>query len=491
MDYKEKTIEDLRKELDEGKVTSEELFHEANKLAHDMEEDYNSFVTIIDDYKKEGKDSILDGIPYALKDNISTKGILTTASSNILKDYVPVYDATVYKKLKEAGAVLVGKTVLDELAMGGTGTTAHTGVVKNPWDKTRIMAGSSAGSASSVALGIVPFSIGSDTGDSIRKPAAFGGIVGFKPTYGRVSRYGLFAFASSLDHVGCFTRCVKDAAIVTDVIKGHDVNDMTSLLDDHKTYSETIDKDITGKKLFYIKEACDLENYKDIEDKELKETLTNFHANLDILRKKGFIIEGVSIDKNLLEALYPTYMAISCAEATSNNANLTGISFGPRGEGRSINDIMFDARTKGFSELIKRRFVLGSFILQRENQEKLFLNAQRIRRMIVDKVNDLFKEYDGMIMPSSGGIAPHFGESTEQLSDRYLILENHLVIGNFGGFPSISIPSGFVNNMPISINLTGRCMEDDVVLNMAYKIEEGLDEIHHTKGIVAKEGKNV
>ena len=317
MDYKEKTMEDLRKELDEVKLTSEELFHEANKLAHDMEEDYNSFVTIIDDYKKEGKNSILDGIPYALKDNISTKGILTTASSNILKDYVPVYDATVYKKLKEAGAVLVGKTVLDELAMGGTGTTAHTGVVKNPWDKTRIMAGSSAGSASSVALGIVPFSIGSDTGDSIRKPAAFGGIVGFKPTYGRVSRYGLFAFASSLDHVGCFTRCVKDAAIVTDVIKGHDVNDMTSLLDDHKTYSETIDKDITGKKLFYIKEACDLENYKDIEDKELKETLTNFHENLEILRKKGFIIEGVSIDKNLLEALYPTYMAISCADAVS------------------------------------------------------------------------------------------------------------------------------------------------------------------------------
>ena len=491
MDYKEKTIEDLRKEMDDAKVTSEELFHEANTLAHNYQKEYNSFVTIIDDYKKEGKDSILDGIPYALKDNISTKGILTTASSNILKDYVPVYDATVYKKLKEAGAVLVGKTVLDELAMGGTGTTAHTGVVKNPWDKTRIMAGSSAGSASSVALGIVPFSIGSDTGDSIRKPAAFGGIVGFKPTYGRVSRYGLFAFASSLDHVGCFTRCVKDAAIVTDVIKGHDVNDMTSLLDDHKTYSETIDKDITGKKLFYIKEACDLENYKDVDDQELKETLTNFHENLEILRKKGFIIEGVSIDKNLLEALYPTYMAISCAEATSNNANLTGISFGPRGEGRSINDIMFDARTKGFSELIKRRFVLGSFILQRENQEKLFLNAQRIRRMIVDKVNDLFKEYDGMIMPSSGGIAPHFGESTEQLSDRYLILENHLVIGNFGGFPSISIPSGFVNNMPISINLTGRCMEDDVVLNMAYKIEEGLDEINHTKGIVAKEGQNV
>lgn len=490
MDYREKTIDDLRKELDEGKITGEELFKEANKLAKDNQKAYNSFVTILDEYKKDGE-GILSDIPYALKDNISTKGILTTASSNILKDYVPVYDATVYKKLKEAGAVLVGKTVLDELAMGGTGTTGHTGVVRNPWDKTRIMAGSSAGSASSVALGIVPFSIGSDTGDSIRKPAAFGGIVGFKPTYGRVSRYGLFAFASSLDHVGCFARCVKDIAYVTDVIKGHDSNDMTSLPDDNKIYSENLDKDIKGKKLFYIKEACDLENYKNAKDEELNETLTKFHENLNILRDKGFIIEEVSIDKSLLEALYPTYMAISCAEATSNNANLTGISFGPRGEGRNINDIMFDARTKGFSELIKRRFVLGSFILQRENQEKLFLNAQRIRRMIVDRINELFKKYDGMIMPSSGGIAPHFEDSSEKLSDRYLILENHLVIGNFGGFPSISIPSGFANKMPISINLTGRVMEDDVVLNMAYKIEEALDEVHHTKGMVVKGDKHV
>ena len=491
MEYQEMLIDDLRKEMDEGKITSEELFHKANTFAHEKQEDYNSFVTIIDEYKKEGEGTILDGIPYALKDNISTRGILTTASSNILKDYVPVYDATVYKKLKEAGAVLIGKTVLDELAMGGTGTTGHTGVVKNPWDKTRIMAGSSAGSASSVALGIVPFSIGSDTGDSIRKPAAFGGIVGFKPTYGRVSRYGLFAFASSLDHVGCFTRSVRDAAYVTDIIKGYDPNDMTSLLDDHKKYSETLEKDIQGKKLFYIKEVCDLEFYKNSKDEELLETLSKFHENIELLREKGFIIEEVSIDKSLLEALYPSYMAISCAEATSNNANLTGISFGPRGEGHSINDIMFDARTKGFSELIKRRFVLGSFILQRENQEKLFLNAQRIRRMIVDKINDLFKEYDGMIMPSSGGIAPHFGERNEQLSDRYLILENHLVIGNFGGFPSISVPSGFVNNMPISINLTGRCMEDDVLLNMAYKIEKFIDEKHHTKGIVAKEEEHV
>ena len=165
---------------------------------------------------------------------------------------------TVYKKLKNAGGVLVGKTVLDELAMGGTGTTGHTGVVKNPWDKTRMIGGSSAGSASSVALGLVPFAIGSDTGDSIRKPASLGGVVGFKPTYGRISRYGLFAFASSLDHVGCLTRNVKDAAIVTDIIKGQDEADMTSLKDDLKNYVDTLENDIKGRKLFYIKEVCDL-----------------------------------------------------------------------------------------------------------------------------------------------------------------------------------------------------------------------------------------
>lgn len=484
MAYMNKTIEDIRRALDNNEVTSEELFNEAKEKAKKYQEDYNSFVTILDNYEMNTDcRTILSGIPYALKDNFSTKGILTTASSNILKDYVPVYDATAYKKLKEAGAVLVGKTVLDELAMGGTGTTGNTGVVRNPWDKERLIGGSSAGSASAVALGIVPFSIGSDTGDSIRKPAAFGGIVGFKPTYGRISRYGLFAFASSMDHVGCFTRCVKDAAYITDILKGPDEYDMVCLVDDVKKYVDTLENNIKGKKLFYIKEACDISLYENTNDEELIETLKSFHETVNKAREIGFEVEEVEFGKDLLEAIYPTYMAISCAEATSNNSNLTGIQFGPRGEGKSIEEIMFDARTKGFSELIKRRFILGSYILQRENQEKLFLNAQRVRHMIVDKMNELFKKYDGLIMPASGGIAPKFGESSDQLSDRYLILENHMAIGNFGGFPSISIPSGFVNNMPISVNITGRAMEDDVVLNMAYKLEEKLG----IKGLVKEE----
>ncbi len=477
-----KDITLLRNELDEGKITSEKLFKESNLKAHKYQDEFNSFETIIDEYKCEESNSLISGIPYALKDNFSTKGILTTSSSNILKDYVPVYDATAYKKLKEAGAVLVGKTVLDELAMGGTGTTGHTGIVRNPWDKERQIGGSSAGSASSVALGIVPFSIGSDTGDSIRKPASFGGLVGFKPTYGRISRYGLFAFASSLDHVGCFTRCVKDAAIVTDILKGKDERDMASLPDENIKYLDMLENDIKGKKLFYIKEVVDNKLYKDAGEETLK-VLNNFKETIEKCKELGFEVEEVSVDEKLLKAIYPAYMTISCAEATSNNSNLTGIVFGPRCEGDNINDIMFDARTKGFSELIKRRFILGSYILQKENQERLFKNAQRLRRIIVDKMNELYKKYDAMILPASGGVAPKFEDSIDRMSDRYLILENHMAIGNFGGFPSITIPNGIINNMPVGLNITGPQFKDGETLNIAYKIEEKLG----LKGLIKEE----
>lgn len=475
----EKFIDDIRNGLDSGKVTSDKLFEEAVNKAYKYQDVYNSFVTIMDKKDEVCSNSILSGIPYALKDNISTKGILTTASSNILKDYIPLYDATIYKKLKNSGAVLMGKTVLDELAMGGTGTTGHTGIVRNPWNKDRMIGGSSAGSAAAVALGIVPFAIGSDTGDSIRKPAAYGGIVGYKPTYGRISRYGLFSFASSLDHVGVFARSVKDVSYVMDVVKGHDDKDMTSLPDEDVSYASELDNDVSGKKLFYIKEAIEIDNGNN----ELKEIISNFKSVLEKCKELGMIVEEVSFDKELLEAIYPVYNVISCAEATSNNSNLTGIPFGNRVDGKNVNDIMMNTRTNGFSELIKRRFVIGSYVLQKENQERLFLNACRVRRLIVNRMNELFEKYDGLIMPTSGNIAPLFDDASDKLSDEYLILGNHLVIGNFGGFPSISIPSGFVNDMPVSVNITGRAKEDSLVLNMANKVESLLG----CKGMVAKD----
>ena len=467
----DRLIDDIRYELDNGNISSDELFNESVNKANKYQDEYNSFVTIMDKKEEMEGNSILRGIPYALKDNISTKGILTTGSSNILKDYVPLYDATVYKKLKEAGAVLMGKTVLDELAMGGTGTTGNTGVVRNPWDKNRLIGGSSAGSASSVALGVVPFSIGSDTGDSIRKPAAFGGIVGYKPTYGRVSRYGLFAFASSLDHVGVFARSVRDVSYVMDVIKGYDEKDMTSLPDEDVCYVNELSNDVKGKKLFYIKEAIEIDNGTD----SLRRVLDNFRQIVNKCKEIGFEVEEISFGMELLRAIYPAYNVISCAEATTNCSNLTGIAFGNRVDGKSVDEITINTRTECFSELIKRRLIVGSYVLQKENMDKLFLNACRVRRLIVDRINELFKKYDGLLMPTAEGIAPKFGESSDRLSDEYLILGNHMAIGNFGGFPSISIPSGFIDGMPVSVNITGRAREDSLVLNMASKLEEALE----------------
>lgn len=466
MSYLDKSIKEIHKALKEGEVTSKELTEESLKRAHEYQDELNSFVTILDDAKEEKvTDNILSGIPCAIKDNFSTKGVLTTASSNILADYVPVFDATAVAKLKDAGAVMIGKTVLDELAMGGTGTTGHTGIVRNPWDPKRMIGGSSAGSASAVARGIVPYALGSDTGDSIRKPAGYGGVVGYKPTYGLVSRWGLFAFASSLDHVGCFAKTVEDAAYVIDNIKGIDEKDMTSFDSSNINIVENLNNDVKGRKLFYIKEIVD--NLKD--DKVYYD---NFLKTLDYCKELGIEVKEESIDEAILKGIYPSYMAISCAEATSNNSNLTGIPFGNRKEGHTPDEVMINTRTEGFSELIRRRFVIGSFILQKENQEKLFKNAQRIRRLVVDKMTELFKRYDGCIMPNAGSIAPYFDEEHDRLSEKYLLLENHLAIGNFGGFPSITIPSGLVDNMPVAINITGPIMSDDVVFNIAKKLEE-------------------
>jgi len=480
VDYLNLDINSLRERLDNSEINEKELFNLAVEKAQNKNSEYNNFVTILNNYEGESnKDSVLNGIPYALKDNFSTKNILTTASSNLLKDYVPIYDATVYKKLKEKGALLVGKTVMDEFAMGGTGTTGHTGKVCNAWDRSRMIGGSSSGSANSVAQGIVPFAIGSDTGDSVRKPASYGGVVGFKPTYGKISRYGLFAFASSLDHVGIFTRNVFDSATIFDVLKGHDDNDMTSLEDDNINCVSSLDNDIKAKKLFYIKEMLDI----DTSDSELKSIIDNFKEVIEKCKNLGFVVDEISIDKKLLSAISPCYNTISCAEATSNLANLTGVSFGNRTDVDNINEMIKDTRTKGFSPLIKRRLIIGSYVLQKENQEKLFFNATRIRKMIVDKFNLLFKEYDAYILPTTGSVAPKFDFKDDKLSDKYLLLENHLIIGNFGGYPSISIPCGFVNKMPIGLSITSASFKDDLVLNIAYKIEQILG----YKNLIAKD----
>lgn len=479
----EKSIRQLHEELLNNKITSAELIEESLKRCHKTQEKTNAFVTIIDDAKAENvTEELVSGIPYGIKDNFSTKDILSTGSSNTLKDYIPFFDATAISNLKKKGAIGVAKTVMDELGMGGTGTTGHTGVVHNPWDLDRMTAGSSAGSAASVASGCYPFALGSDTGDSIRKPAAYCGIVGYKPTYGMISRYGLFPFACSLDTVGVLSRNVEDAAIVVDAMKGKDPKDMTSWDSSNIDLYKNLDKDINGKKLFYIKEIVDIDNYENPSE-ELKSHLDNFNKTIDLCRKIGMEVESVSLDKNLLNAIAPVYVVLSCAEATSNMSNLTGISFGPRGEGNDPMAMIKDHRTKGFSPLIKRRFVIGSYVLQKENQEKYYINAKRVRRLIVNKMNELFEKYDGLILPVGSGPAKYIEGSKNTLSKENSILEEHLQIGNFGGYPSITIPNGFVNNLPVGVNITGKIKDDENILNIAYVLEKNMN----YKGQLAKE----
>lgn len=470
-----KNIKELHNSLVNNEVTSEELIKESLEKCHEVKETTNSFVTIMDDAKPtEVTENLLSGIPYGIKDNFSTEGILTTASSNTLKDYIPFYDATCVKKLKEAGCVGVVKTALDEFGMGGYGITCHTGAVKNPWDLERCAGGSSAGSAASVASGCYPFALGSDTGDSIRKPAGFCGVVGYKPTYGMISRYGLLPYASSLDTVGVITRSVEDAAIVVDAMKGIDSMDMTSWDSSNIHLLDGLTKDVTGKKLFYIKELADINSYENVSE-EFKLFMNNYASTIELCKSLGMTVEAESIDQKLLNALPAIYDVISYAEATSNMSNLTGISFGPRGEGENPTDMLKDHRTKGFSSLIKRRFVIGSYVLQSENQERFFLNAKRVRRLIVNKMNELFEKYDGMIMPVGTGIAPYLDLSKNTKNAETRVLEEALQIANHGGYPSITIPNGFVNGMPTGVNITCKVKDDEQALNIAYALESKMN----------------
>lgn len=473
MDYLSLTLDELHSLLVEKKITPLELTKLAIEKA--KKDTNNAFETICEKEALEfastliepEKDNIFWGIPYVAKDNYSTKGILTTASSNILKDYIPVFDATVIRKLKQAKAVLIGKTTMDELAMGGTGTTGHLGKTFNPYDPSHkyMVGGSSCGSASAMASGIVPFALGSDTGDSVRKPASYAGLVGFKPTWGRISRYGLFPFAPSLDHVGFFTYCVKDAGYSLNLLSGRDDFDATSSIKEVKDYTLNLNGNLTNKKICVIKSI-----FESIESLTVKNA---FIESIEILKNAGASVEYIDFDQKLLDAILPTYLIISCAEATSNNANLDGIKFGPRDNDlNSYQDVMINSRTKGFSEMIKRRFIIGAYSLYKDNQNELFIKAQKSRKAIVNKINELLNTYDAIYLPCVSNPRKPFDNNEQSMNN--VVIENHMAIGNFAGLPSISLPIGLDNKFPFGANLTGRAFDEDNLLNIAYALESGL-----------------
>ena len=446
-----------------------ERCYEALEKAKKLQPELNDVITFVDPQEQLDnlpETGLMRGVPIALKDNVCTKGILTTAASNILKNYVPVYDAEIVTKLKNAGAVCIAKSSMDELAMGGTNLTANIGPAHNPYDITRITGGSSGGSAALVASGVVPMAIGSDTGDSVRKPASYCGVVGVKPTYGRISRYGVIPYASSLDHVGYFTRSIEDACISLEVLAGRDDRDMTSSNREVPKYSALLNSDMHGKKIAILSNVVDsIKN---------KETVKLFNDLMEELRKRGAVVEEYTFDEALMRAILPTYYLIANCEATSNHSNLDGIRFGVRKEGADMAEIMTNTRTEGFGPLIRRRFVIGSYGLFEENQERLFRKAQKVRRLIVDAMRECLKDYDCIIAPASGSIAPHIeGDYNEdQLSEDYLISENYMAMANFSGYPSMTVPMGFIEGCPIGVNLTTRAFDEETMFDIGKAIEE-------------------
>lgn len=445
--------------------------YDALAKAKELQPKLNAVVTFVDVEEQlknlENMDASapLYGIPVILKDNVNTKGIRTTASSRILDNYIPVYDAAIVEKIQAAGAIIIAKASMDELGMGGTNLSAYTGKVNNPWDLDRISGGSSGGSAVLAAAGAAPITIGTDTGDSVRKPAAYNGVIGMKPTYGRISRYGIIPYASSLDHVGYFATSIEDAALTLEVLAGRDDRDMTSSYESVPAYQSLLNSDIKGKKIAIIDNVQTA-----ITDSRIQE---NFNELMDKLRARGAIVDHIRFHDDLMEAILPTYYIIANAEATANHSNLDGIRFGMREDGESVEEVMTNSRTKGFSSNIRKRFVIGSYSLFVENQDKLFRKAQKVRRVIVNELKAVLDEYDITIATAAGTVAPHDYDSVdEQLSDSYLVAENHMIIGNFSGYPSMTVPSGFVDGLPIAINMTAKPFAEQTLFNIGKAIEE-------------------
>jgi aspartyl-tRNA(Asn)/glutamyl-tRNA(Gln) amidotransferase subunit A len=455
---------------------------QAIEAAHAVQPALNAMVSFIDPKPQLEALTSIDpnapfyGIPVALKDLVNMKDTRTTGSSKILDNYISPYDATITQKLRDAGAIMIGKASCDTFGMGGTNKTAATGPVHNPYDLARMSGGSSGGSAALVAAGVVPMAIGTDTGDSIRKPAAYTGIVGLKPTYGRISRYGIIPYASSLDHVGCFTRNVTDAALTLKVLAGRDDKDMTSSSLPVEDYVACLKGDLNGKRIGILTNVVDTISNPTV--------IAQFNALCAKLTEHGAIITRVTLNDALMKALLPTYYIIANAEATANHANLDSLRFGVQIPGADNEETMRLSRTAGFGPLLRKRFVIGSYALFVENQERLFRKAQKVRRLVVEDLKAALSNVDVILAPASGGVAPLLdgGPKTDELSGEYLIAENFMVMGNFSGYPSITIPMGFENGLPLGVNLTAKAFDDALLLDVAY----GLETLTGLKDLVAK-----
>ena len=478
---------ELHKLLTDKKVRSVEITQNIYERIEKLDKKLNSYITLTKELALQEAEEVdkkiskgekigpLAGIPIAIKDVISTKGIRTTCGSKILSNYIPIYDATVIEKLKRENALILGKTNMDEFAMGSSTENSAYGVCRNPWDTSTIPGGSSGGSAASVASDLAVISLGSDTGGSIRQPASMCGVVGLKPTYGRVSRYGLVAFASSLDQIGSFTKDVRDTAVILNIIAGHDLMDSTSVPEDVPDYTKYLINDAKKLKIGVPKEYFVKGMHKEVE----KEILNS----IETYKKLGAEILEISLPHT--EYAVAAYYIIAPAEASSNLARYDGVHYGyrsskseirnPKSEISSIVDMYEKTRDEGFGEEVKRRIMLGTYVLSSGYYEAYYLKALKVRTLIKKDFGEAFQKCDVIVTPVSPTPAFKIGEKVSDPLQMYLS-DIFTIPVNLAGLPAISIPCGFSKDeLPIGLQIIGKPFDEGKILQTAYTFEQNTD----------------
>ncbi len=480
--YLEKSVLELHELLKNKVISPKDLVEEAF-LRIEENEEYNAYITLNKEAAlKEAEelekiafeeDNLLFGLPIAVKDNIVTKDLRTTCASHILDNFMPIYDATVVEKLKASHMIIIGKTNMDEFAMGSSSRTSYFGAPKNPWNKTKITGGSSGGSAATIALRDVPFALGSDTGGSIRQPASYTGIVGMKPTYGRISRYGLVAFASSLDQIGPMTKNVYENALLLNAIVGRDEKDLTSAHKKSEDFTRYIGKNIAGMKVA-------VPNYfmSDIVNEEIKKTVEN---SLSILKSSGVTVDFIDIP--YLENAVTLYQIIAMGEASSNLARFDGIRYGhSKEQPESIDELYYGTREEGFGEEVKRRIMVGSYLLSGENAKEYYNKALSIRDDMRKALLDTFQNYDFILGPTTTTTAYNLEDPMDDPSKSFM--DDVLVIPvNMAGLPGLNIPIGFdKEKMPIGLHIIGSPFDEAKMYGFASVLEEKLNLKLNPKG---------
>ncbi len=478
MEIYDLTAHELAEYIQKGELSAEEVTRSVFSRIHEVEEDVRAYVTLteekayaqaryVDEQRRAGKKlGPLAGIPVGIKDNMCTKGIRTTCSSRILENFVPPYNATVVEKLEAEGAVMTGKLNMDEFAMGSSTENSAFFPTRNPWDLNCVPGGSSGGPAAAVAAGEAIYTLGSDTGGSIRQPASLCGIVGMKPTYGLVSRYGLVAFASSLDQIGPFTKDVRDCALVLNLIAGHDPMDSTSAPNPVPDYTSFLTGDIKGVKIGVPREFF---------GKGLDSRVADVVRNaIDKLADLGAIVEECSFP--YAEYALPVYYIIAPAEASSNLARYDGVCYGYRavpekGEKYDIIEMYMKTRSEGFGAEVKRRIMLGTYALSSGYYDAYYLKALKVRTLIKDDFARLFEKYDVLVSPTSPTPAFRFGEKANDPLTMYLS-DIYTIPVNLAGIPALSVPCGFVDGLPVGLHLMGPAFGEGTILKVAYAYEQ-------------------